>query len=265
MQKALEGRFILCNIKKGIDSIFNDNFCTHLLNFLIQANMTTSDFDTRGRAFFQIIEKWCNDYLLKKEVIQLDGIKGWYFDITATEFSFDFYSASQEQIEEYLFKIFLMCEFGAFSDCEYDYYMKKYDDEFFQKYYPEFQELFTGKEQMISDFEKNICDDFQFEFSKGCVVQLTKDVFTRELEDYERESGEKFFGYCSPENHSANDKVIDTLKDEYPRYHNVVAGLKADSGILQVFRINEHNCENRMFYLAVRKDSVCFLAIKDFM
>ncbi len=255
----------MCNIKKGIDNIFNDNFCTNLLNFLIQADMTTCDFDTRGQEFLKKIETWSDDYLLKREEIQLYGIEGWYFNITVMEFFFSFYSASQKEIEEYLFKIFLMCEFGALSDWKYDYYMKKYNEEFFQKYYPEFQKLFTGKEQMISDFEKNICDEFQFGFSKGCAVQLTKDAFICELEDYEKKSAERFSWYCSPKNVSVNNKVIEDLKDEYPRYHNVIAGLKADSDILEVFRINEHDCTNRMFYLTVSSDSVCLVAIEDFM
>lgn len=47
----------MCNIKKVIDNIFNDNFCAHLLNFLIRANMTTSDFDMRGQAFFWKIDR----------------------------------------------------------------------------------------------------------------------------------------------------------------------------------------------------------------
>ncbi len=255
----------MCNIKKAIDNIFNDNFCAHLLNFLIRANMTTSDFDTRGQAFFQVIKKWKSDYLQKREAIQLLGIKGWYFDITIMEFSFHFYSASQEELEEYLFKIFLICEFGDLSDDEYNWYMNKFNKEFFQKHYPEFQKLFTGKEQVISDFEKNICDNFQFEFSDKCTVQLTKNTFIHKIEDYEKESEEKFSWYCSPENNSVNERVIENLKDQYPKYHNVVARLKDDLDILEIFRINEHNCENRMFYLAVRQDSVCLLAIQDFM
>lgn len=255
----------MCNIKKGIDSIFNDNFCTHLLDFLIQTDITASDFDTRGQAFFGKLTEWSNDYLLKREVLQLYGINGWYFDITAMEFLVSFYSTSQEELKEYLFKLFLICEFGALDDYDYHYYMRKYNEEFFEKYYPEFQKLFTGKEQMISDFEKNICDDFQFEFSNGCAVQLTKDIFIDELESYERNSKDRFLWYCSPENNSANERVVEKLKDEYPKYHNVVVKLKADLDILQVFRINEHNCDNRMFYLVVRQDSVCLLAIKDFI
>ena len=255
----------MCNIKKVIDNIFNDNFCAHLLNFLIRANMTTSDFDMRGQALFGKLTEWRNDYLLKREVLQLYGINGWYFDITAMEFLVSFYSASQEELEEYLFKLFLICEFGALDDYNYHRYMRKYNEEFFGKYYPEFHKLFTGKEQIISDFEKNICDDFQFEFSNGCAVQLTKDIFIDELESYERNSKDRFLWYCSPENNSVNERVIENLKDQYPKYHNVVARLKDDLDILEIFRINEHNCENRMFYLAVRQDSVCLLAIQDFM
>lgn len=256
---------ILCEIQKSLDAVFNDTFCTHLLHFLIENNLTTADFKNRGTAFFKQINDWTNNLVLKKEHVQLFGIMGWHFHITVMEFLFDFYSEPQA-IDQNALIMFLTYQFGNLDNYEYARFMNPYNEAFYQKYYPEFQELFLGKENSISDFEKNICANFQFEFSQGCVTQLTKNSFIQDLENFETISSRKFLLYCDPsEQTSVNHTLIDILREEYPKYQSILSVLRDDADILQVFRMNEHNCENTLFYLATKQNSTYFLAIEDFM
>ena len=221
--------------KEIIDKIFDSNFCEHLLNFLIKKEMTTSDFEKRGEDFFRKIKEWKETYFLEEKKIMLNGIEGWYFCLTITEFRLDFSSAAEEEMEDNIWMMFLVNRFHNLDPHDYNHYRRNYDEAFFQKYYPEFQKLFLGKEDKISDFEKNICDEFQFEFSQGCVIQLTKELWIQELENYEKVSLERFSYYCNSKNHGINYEVVAELKEEYPRYHAMLSMLKNDLEVLQVF------------------------------
>lgn len=245
--------------------IFNDHFCKYLLDFLIKEGMTTSDFEERGKKFFKKIREWKDTYFLEEKKIELFGVQGWDLYITAMEFCFDFYSATKEDIGNYALIMFLVCQCGDLELTNNCYYKRKYDEAFFQRHYPEFLELFVGKEEILSDFEKNLCDEFQYEFSQKCVVQMTKEMLIQELESYEEESLNRFSYYCKKERKSVNEGYIVKLEKEYPRYHDFISKWKEDSGILQVFRINEHTCSYGMYYIVERYDSVCFLMIEDYI
>lgn len=250
------------DLQKKLGQIWNDDFCEHLVRFLIKEGIPNRE--KQGEEFFRRIEEWKDTFCLEEKRIKLIGVKGWYFFIDAMEFLFDFYSLSEEEIEEAVWKMFLVNEFSNLDEQERDFYRREYNEEFFQNYYPEFQKIFLGREAVLSDFEKNICDEFQFAFSKGCVVQLTKELWTEELERYGRESSERFSFYCDNSQREKNMELIEELKGEYPRYQELVSILKHDLEIGQVFRVNEHNCEDTMFYIGLRKESVYFFRIEDF-
>ena len=251
-------KYTLQKIKEVLDKTFNDNFCTHLLDFLIEEHIS-------GKTFFEKIDAWNNTYVLKKENIELFGIEGWNFDVTLMEFLFDFYKATQQEIKNYILIMFLIHQFSDLSEYEYNRTFRTYDEEFFQEFNPAFNELFSGKELLISDFEKNMCDDFQYEFSNDCITQLTKDSFIQELENYEKDSSSRFSYYCNSPNTSGNYEIIARLKKEYPKYQNMITQLKNDEEILQVLRLNEHNCENATYYLIIRQNYTYFLVIEDYI
>lgn len=237
----------------------------HLLDFLIEEHIACSDTNKSGKTFFEKIDTWNKTYVLKKENIELLGIVGWNFDVTFMEFLFDFYKATQQKIKNYILIMFLTHHFSDLLQYEYNRTFRTYDEEFFQKFHPAFNELFSGKELLISDFEKNLCDDFQFEFSNDCITQLTKDSFIQELENYEKDSYSKFSYYCTSPNTSGNYEIIANLEKQYPKYQNMITQLKNDQEISQVLRINEHNCEDATYYLIIKQNHAYFLVIEDYI
>lgn len=243
--------------------IFNNNFCTHLLDFLIKEEMTTSNFQERGKKFFPKIKEWRKDYLLKEEKMELYGVMASEFHLVVMELCLDFYAADKEEVGKYALMMFLLGQFEDLKRAESACCNIKYDEDFFRRYYPEFLEFFVGREGVISDFEKVLCDEFQYEFSQESVVQMTKESLIQELKEYEESSLCRFSYYC--EEYSENKECIEKLKKEYPRYHDFVSKLEEDAGILQVFRINELSCDFAVYYIVERQDSVCFLLVEDYV
>lgn len=52
---------------------------------------------------------------------------------------------------------------------------------------------------------------------------------------------------------------------EYPKYQNMITQLKNGKEILQVLRINEHNCEDATYYLILKQNYAYFLVIEDYI
>lgn len=249
----------------ALNNLFNDNFCQHLLRFMIKEHMTSSDFEKRGQAFFKKIKEWECRYLSERKTIDLYGIKGWHFKLTETKFLIDFNFKAPEQIQNCALIMFLTCIFGKLDDYDYSHCMRIYNDAFFQKYYPDFDALFHEINHQITDFEKNICDDLQYEFTQNCVTQLSTETFIQELEQYGQTSYSRFEYYRHSPEQSIDHEFVAKLEIEYPRYTDFISTLKNDCEILQAYKVNEHNCDTMTLYLAFRNDGVLFLSIEDYM
>ena len=188
-----------------------------------------NDFENWERLFHSI-EIWKTKYLADSRKFTLSGVTGWYWDFSYVKFI-------GIKDEDYIPMISFLC-----------WYMD------------------LDKEECDSYKNQKFLDSLQTEIllEADSLTHLTTDCFLEELSDQYQRSCKRFETYVEDYGR-ANQKVVEELTPQYPRFLNFFQELKNDLQECKIVRINDWGQDENVWYFIEDVDDTHVIRIQDFV